>query len=122
MYLAKQYLTIIDLTDYRLFFIPAYLIVALLINLIIPSAKLSNLYSLIIPKQQKEYSSYDKKYHNIDNVQDFVSYPEIQIGQNAKKAGVRETIQKHIKKSKIKNILAFVFGLVLVSAFVLTIF
>jgi len=122
MYVAKQYVTFVDLSPYKLAFIPAYLIVAFLINTMIPSAKLSRLYSLIIPKQIKEYSSYDKAYHNTDNVKDFVSYPEVQIGKSAKKAGVRETIKKHIKKSKIKNVIAFILTLSAVIAATMIIF
>ena len=79
-------------------------------------ARLSRLYKLIIPKQKEEYSRYDKAYHKVDNLKDFVAYPEIQIGANAKKAGVRETIKKILKKSKIKGIIAFVAGLAIVTA------
>lgn len=109
--LLKKYVTIIDLYPYRYGYFAVYLLLSLFINPLVPSAKLSKLYSLIIPKQSKEYSSYDKAYHNVDNLKDFVSYPEVQIGANAKKSGVRDGIKKHIKHSKVKNIIAFILGL-----------
>ena len=44
-----------------------------------------------------------------------------QIGKNANKAGVRKTIKSIIKKSKQKNIIAFVVSLVIVIAFTVAI-
>ena len=111
-----KFLTFVNLKEYKYLLVPLYLILSFVLNTIIPSAKLSRLYSLIIPKQSKEYSSYDKAYHKVDNIKDYVSYPEIQIGANAKKAGVRETIKKHIEKSKLKNFIAIVLGAVIVTA------
>lgn len=118
---ATKYLTMIDWSTFKYAFIPAYLIIALLLNTIVPSAKLAHLYSLIKPKQMKEYSSYDKEYHNVDNIKDFVSYPEIQIGSNAKKSGVRETIKKIVKQSKTKNIIAFLIGAIAVAVVVIAV-
>ncbi|MBR7172236.1 MAG: hypothetical protein IKD36_00350 [Clostridia bacterium] len=116
--LGSKYLTVIDWETYKYLLAPAYLIVSFVLNSFIPSATLSRLYSLIIPKQREEYSSYDKAYHKVDNIKDFVAYPEIQIGANAKRAGVRTTIKKHIAKSKLKNLIAFVIGAAIVTAVV----
>ena len=115
-FFASRYLTNFNWDVYRYALIPVYFIASFGLNVFLPSAKLSRLYSLIIPKQSKEYSSYDKAYHNVDNLKDYVSYPEIHIGKNAKKAGVRTTIQKHIKKSKMRNLIAGVIGTLIVTA------
>lgn len=118
--LVKKYVTFFDMHDYRFIYIPLWLIVSLVINAFVPSAKLSKWYSLIIPKQSKEYSSYDKSYHNVDNIKDFVAYPEVQIGANAKKANIRKAIKAHLKKSKIKSIITFVLSLICVAIVTLT--
>ena len=120
-FFAKEYLTMIDWSLYKYAFIPAFVVLSFFINTLIPSFKLSSLYAFIIPKQSKEYSSYDKSFHSVDNLKDYVSVPEIQIGKNANKAGVRKTIKSIIKKSKQKNIIAFVISLVIVVAFTVAI-
>lgn len=117
-FVGSKYLTMIDWSMIKYALIPAYFVVSFVLNMFIPSAKLSRLYSLIIPKQKQEYSSYDKAYHKVDNLKDYVSYPEIQIGSNAKKAGVRNTIKKHIEKSKMKNLITAVIGALIVTAIV----
>ena len=119
MFVADKYLSMIDWSTYKFSFIPAFVIVALFLNTLMPAFKLSSLYSLIIPKQSKEYSSYDRSFHNVDNIKDYVSVPEIQIGANAKKAGVRKKIKDIIQNSKKKNIIAFILGFVAVTAFAL---
>lgn len=120
-FLIKKYVTFFDMHDYRFAYIPLWFVLSFVINAVIPSAKLSKWYSLIIPKQSKEYSSYDKAYHNVDNIKDFVAYPEVQIGANAKKANIRKAIKDHLKKSKVKAIVTFVLGLVCVAAVALII-
>ena len=89
-------------------------ILSFFLNVIIPPFKLMKLYSLINPKQTVVYDSYKKSLENVDNIKDFVSYPEVQIGSNAKKANVRQQISKIRNSSKKKNIISFIINAILV--------
>lgn len=117
--LIDRYVTIFELGSLKFAFIPLYAVFGLFLNTIVPAARLSKLYSLIVPKQRVEYDTYKKENIKVDNIQDFVSYPEVQIGKSAKKANVRQDIVKIYKGSKPKNIICFVLGLAIVSAVVL---
>ena len=57
--------------------------------------------------------------YKVDNIKDFISYPEIQIGNNEKRAGVRQTIRNYIKKQKSKNIVWFFVSVIAISITIL---
>lgn len=115
------YIPQLNVHQYRLWLIPAYVILSFFLNVIIPPFRLMKLYSLITPKQTVVYDSYTKSLENVDNIKDFVSYPEVQIGSNAKKANVRQEILKIQKKSKTKNMISFIINIILVTIVALVI-
>lgn len=118
-FVCKNYITFIDIKNFKYLFYVVFVVLGLFLNSLIPPIYLTKLYSLIIPKQKQEYSSYDRKTYKVDNIKDFISYPEIQIGNNEKKAGVRQTIRKYIKKQKIKNIFCFCLSIVVITLIIL---
>ena len=112
----NTYIPQLNLQQYKLWLIPAYVVLSFFLNVIIPPFRLMKLYSLITPKQTVVYDSYTKSLENVDNIKDFVSYPEVQIGSNAKKANVRQEILKIQKKSKTKNMISFIINIILVTS------
>ena len=111
IYFLQDTISTFNLGSLKYLTVAVYLVLSLLLNVLIPTFKLSQLYALIIPKKTSHYDTYKKTMVNVDNIQDFVSSPEVQIGANAKRANVRQEIKRIHKQRKVLALIFFVVGL-----------
>ena len=95
----------------------AFVLISLVVNILMPTTKLNNLYKLIIPPKKTVYEN--KELKKVDNVKAFRSTAEVHIGINALKSGKREQIEAIAKSSKTANIVCFVIAVVIVTVFVI---
>ena len=90
----------------------AFIALALFINMFLTPSKLNSLYKLILPKKKTVYEG--KELKKVDNIKEFKSTAEVQIGKNAFKAGKREQIVEIINKSKRFNAISLVISAIIV--------
>ena len=111
VYFLKDTIISLNLGYFKYATVAVYLVLSLILNALIPPFKLSSLYALIIPKKTSHYDTRKKEMVNTDNLQDFVSSPEVQIGANAKRANVRSEITRISRTRKLLAAIFFVVGL-----------
>jgi hypothetical protein len=116
VYFLKDTIISLNLGNLKYLTIAVYLVLSLILNAAIPPFKLSQLYSNILPKKMTHYDTSKKEMVTSDNLQDFVSSPEVQIGSNAKKANIRQEITRISKQRKILAAIFFIVGLIATAA------
>ena len=116
IYFFKETIISLNLGSLKYLTIAVYLFLALILNAIIPPFKLSQLYKNILPNKMTHYDTSKKEMVTTDNLQDFVSSPEVQIGANAKKANIRHEITRISKRRKILAAIFFVVGIIATAA------
>ena len=116
IYYLQDTISQFNIGDFKYLTVAIYLFLSLVINMLIPPFKLHQLYSFILPKKTSRYDSYKKTMVKVDNVQDFISTPEVQIGAHSNRSNIRKQIKSIYKTRKNLASATFAIGLIAVVA------